>query len=91
VDRENLTALKPYSVEQSFMPMGETDPGNMNHRRRSIVDGRFRYLDDDGTHEVYDLRSDPIEEQEIMESLTVEQAADVAVLQDALDDILPTS
>lgn len=91
VDREDARALKPYSIEQSFFPMGETNPANMNTRRRSIVDGSFRYLDDNGTHEVYDLRVDPIEENEIMASLNTEQAAAVAVLQETLDEILPTS
>lgn len=93
IDRRDTAALKPYSFEQKFSPIGETDPALMVARHRTIVNGNFRYVDDDGTLSFYDLRVDPLEFTNLIEAvaMTAEQAAALAAMQAALDAELPTS
>jgi arylsulfatase A-like enzyme len=90
VPREAVNALKPYSVEQSFFPIGETEHAGFDHWRRSIVDGRFRYIDDDGPEKFYDLRHDPLEAKNLIGTTLDRTQTDALIdLEAALDEVLP--
>lgn len=90
VPAEDVNALKPYSVEQSFFPMGATEHSAFLHWRRAIVDGRFRYIDDDGPEKFFDLRQDPIEAKNLIGTVLDRTQADALnALKAALDQVLP--
>jgi arylsulfatase A-like enzyme len=95
VNRDDLRALKPHTIEQAFYPCGTTTPSLMNSRHRTIVDGRWRYTDNDGTFLFYDLRADPLEATNLLASsestLSGTQGAALESLRATLDDELPTS
>jgi arylsulfatase A-like enzyme len=92
VPRNDITALKPYSVEQSFFPIGETDPAHFVNRHRSIVDGSFRYIDDAGPEKFFDLRIDPLEAKNIIAAeLDSDQQYALNHLKAILAEVLPTA
>lgn len=93
IDRADLHALKPHCIEQSFWPTGETDPALMNTRHRTIVDGSYRYTNNDGAEQFFDLRHDPLEATNLITAavFSAAQAAALASLRATLDEELPTS
>ncbi len=90
VPPDEVTALKPYSIEQSFFPIGETDHARFKDWHRSIVDGNFRYIDDAGREKFFDLRHDPLEATNISAArLDRVQAAALVNLKTILAEVLP--
>jgi hypothetical protein len=87
-----VTALKPWSIEQSFWPMGEMETTHFNTWHRSIVDGRFRYIDEAGVEKFYDLRHDPLEAVNIIAAeLDAVQSAALVALKGHLGSTLPAT
>lgn len=92
VNRDDPHAIKPYSIEQSFWPMGVTDTTQFNTWARSIVDGRYRYLDQAGVPMFFDLRTDPLETVNLAAagaSISSSQTSAMVALKAHLDAVLP--
>jgi len=92
VNRDTATALKPYSIEQKFLPTGETNPANFDpsSRSRSITDGRWRLVLAPDGDLFYDTRGDPLELTNLLDddlSTAASEAYDRLLA--ALDDVLP--
>jgi arylsulfatase A-like enzyme len=92
VPPDDVRALKPYSIEQSFYPIGESFHTHFNNWHRSIVNGDFRYIDDAGPEKFFDLRHDPLEAKNLVAAkLDRVQAAALEDLKAILAEELPKS
>lgn len=92
VDRDDPQAIKPYSIEQAFFPIGETNPANFvaSSRQRSITDGRWRLIVSASETVLYDTRGDPLELTNLYgDDMTEAQSEAYARLLAALEDELP--
>lgn len=80
VNRDDAQALKPYSVEQAFFPIGETNPANFvaSSRQRSITDGRWRLIVTPTTRSLFDGRDDPLEADDRYSATAMDDDAQAA-------------
>lgn len=90
VNRDDVRALKPYSIEQAFFPIGVTDTTQFLQWGRAIVDGEFRYIDNVGVESFFDLRTDPLETVNLIAgALQSDQGDRLALLKAELNAVLP--